>query len=295
MWNNLVLLHSNDPNRSKIQISGFEDWNTCLRTIYISDSRIVERDSYENLANYDSYFGMEAYQFLLELVTGLHSKLFGESEIQAQFRDRFSNENINRESQAFGFLQKLRDDILKNARSIRSQYLTGHGRTTYGGIADSLLPRNISVSLIGTGKLAESIIVHLLKKNRAVQVVGRDPQNLERFKLKYKVSTCLWEDYEPSSSSMVVCAPVPITDWINRMSDDSIVLDFRGEVSESLTPTHIQYISLLEIMDTIRGCEENIKNLHLEILSKIEEIINGIKKEQIHIPHGWDDLICLTR
>lgn len=241
MWSSLVVLHTDSEDRKELELDQFFSWHTCLRSIYIGDSRLVSFTDLPHLSNYSIYTGYHAYRFLLEIASGIHSKLFGESEIQSQFRDRFSPEQLNRMTILKSYLLKLRDQILEQSRMIRSEFFTGHGRQTYGGLADALLPSEDSVVLLGTGNLAESMVTHLKKKNRNVTVVGRNSERLYELGKKFDIQTSFWEDYTPGNDHIVIAAPVDIQDWIPKIKEDLTVLDFRGEGSLANIPKHIQY------------------------------------------------------
>lgn len=292
MWSSLIVLHTDAEHREHLKLEKFYPWHTCMRSIYVGDSRLVAFNRMPDIANYSLYTGYEAYRFLLEVASGIHSKLFGESEIQSQFRDRFSPEQTQELPILSSFLVKLRDHILEHSRMVRSQFFTGHGRQTYGGLADSLLPSECSVALLGTGNLAESMITHLQKKGRSLVVVGRNSTKLQELREKFGVETSFYEDYTPGADHVVIAAPIVVDEWMDRLQEGLSILDFRGEQEIASPLAHIQYISFQEILSQIKDTEDRLQSIRPHVLRRIQELTFEREDEQYHMPHGWEDLAC---
>jgi glutamyl-tRNA reductase len=294
MWSSLVVLHTNSEDRKELELDQFFSWHTCMRSIYVGDSRLVSFTDLPHLSNYSIYTGYHAYRFLLEVSSGIHSKLFGESEIQSQFRDRFAPANLKEIPVLSSYLLKLRDQILEQSRAIRSEFFTGHGRQTYGGIADSILPSDESVALLGTGNLSESMITHLKKKNRNLTVVGRNSEKLKELREKFDIETSFWEDYTPGKDHIVIAAPVDIQDWLGRFSRTKKILDFRGEGRLSCNNQNIDYTDFQEIIGYIKDTEDKLESIRGEIHGFIDDLVQTREEEQYHMPHGWEDLVCFA-
>ncbi|EMY68937.1 NAD(P)-binding domain-containing protein [Leptospira vanthielii] len=288
MWSNLILLHSNDPIKT-LDDAGLEVWQTCQRTIAFGDRRLFPITEEERFyKGHEVFHGFEAYRFLLEVVSGLRSKLFGESEIQAQFRDRFREERVTDSNFALSLL-RLRDQILEHTKQIRSKYLTGIGRQTYGSVADSYLQKHKSVTLLGTGKLATSILPYLVSKNKEIRLIGRNQTRMTELQKEFSITTHHWEDYKPSTEAIVIASSFLPFNWESMIENSSLILDFRETgFSES---RYINYIPLSKILNDLQETDEQIQSVKMDLQIFLTELTREREEEQIHIMNGWEDLL----
>ncbi|TGN20553.1 glutamyl-tRNA reductase [Leptospira idonii] len=294
MWANLLVLHNDREDRNKLDLHGFVSWHTCMRSVYISDERVLKEGDLPSDFSGDLYQGYEAYSFLIEVASGLHSKLFGESEIQAQFRDRLKESKLD-SSPLSESLKKLRDQVLEHTKQVRSKYLIGLGKQTYGSIAESYLKENKTVSLFGTGKLAESILPYLAKKEKHITVIGRNSDRLKEFQTLYpKIDTCHWEDYSSQTSSAIIASDFFSEEWMQRIQDSDIILDFREGSKPKQSASNARYISFHEILENISETENQISHLKPIVLEFVKELAREREEEQIHLLNGWEDLTCLS-
>lgn len=260
-----------------------------MRTIYIGDERTMDF----NLASsgYEYYSGYDAYRILLEVVSGLRSKLLGETEVMAQFRERFKNEALP--VSAFGeYLRKLRDQIIEDSRKLRSEHLRNLGDQSYGGIAHRYLKNCRDVILVGTGQLAMKLIPWLLEGGRNVKVLGRNPGRLSEIAKAYNVNTGTIEPGSFSGESVVVAAPVPVAPWVNFIGNGATVVDFREEPCGDEFPSSINYISFENILNSLKINEERNVLLRKSLVSVIDAIIEEREMESQHFVFGWEDIPC---
>ncbi|EOQ96240.1 glutamyl-tRNAGlu reductase, N-terminal-like domain protein [Leptospira wolbachii serovar Codice str. CDC] len=288
MWSNLILLHSNDPIKT-LDDAGLEVWQTCQRTIAFGDRRLFPITEEERFyKGHEVFHGFEAYRFLLEVVSGLRSKLFGESEIQAQFRDRFREERVTDSNFALSLL-RLRDQILEHTKQIRSKYLTGIGRQTYGSVADSYLQKHKTVTLLGTGKLATSILPYLVSKEKEVRLIGRNQTKMAELQKAFSITTHHWEDYKPSTEAIVIASSFLPFNWESMIGSSSLILDFRETAfSES---KYTNYIPLSKILNDLQETDEQIQSVKMDLQFFLTELTREREEEQIHIMNGWEDLL----
>ncbi|MCZ8344593.1 MAG: glutamyl-tRNA reductase [Leptospira sp.] len=291
MWSNLILLHSDFEKRLPLDRDNLVGWQTCQRNIYLSDSRIFSESGLDlSASGYELYLGYQAYKFLLEVVSGLKSKLFGESEIQAQFRDRFRKENLGKTSFSES-LTLLRDQILEHSKLIRSQFLVGIGRQTYGSIAELELKAEKEVLLLGTGKLAESILPYLVSKDRNIRLIGRNMNRMKDLKEKFQVKISHWEDYSPIGESVVIASSFLPFPWEMKLEYANKIIDFRER--SFLKKPSSSYISFQDILGKIQETDENILQLKLQINHFIDHLTQEREDEQIHFLNGWEEVSCL--
>ncbi|MDF3821139.1 NAD(P)-binding domain-containing protein [Leptospira sp. 96542] len=293
MWSNLILLHSDKSNPTPLGDDRFVVWQTCQRIVYLTDNRVFPLpENLRNFKGYDLYFGFDAYRFLLEVVSGLRSKLFGESEIQAQFRDRFHEKNLKLStfSESLG---NLRDQILEHTKMVRSKFLTGIGKQTYGGIAESYLKSEENIVFLGTGKLAEAILPYLINQKQNVRLIGRNKERLSYFKNKHSIEVYFYEDYIPKEDAIVVASSALPEHWEKHLFNSKLVIDFRENVQIPKNKVFGKYIPFSEILNNLEKTDINIKNKKLELQIFLTEITKEREEEQIHLQHGWEDLTCL--
>lgn len=289
MWSNLILLHSTDPIAKPLDDSRLEVWQTCQRTLVFSDKRIYPIEKSERfLDGWEVYQGYDAYRFLLEVVSGLRSKLFGESEIQAQFRDRFREENTERSNFAIS-LQRLRDQILEHTKQIRSKYLKEIGRQTYGSVTESYLQNHKEVTLLGTGKLVDSILPYLVSKQKNVRLIGRNHHRLEELKKTFPITTFHWEDYTPGNEAVVIASSFLPFNWDEMIQSSSLILDFREDSLKNHNYQH--YIPLKQILNDLQETDEQIQNVKMDLQYFLTELTREREEEQLHIMNGWEDLL----
>lgn len=249
----------------------------------------MEEENNRFFDGWEVYQGYDAYRFLLEVVAGLRSKLFGESEIQAQFRDRFREENTNGSNFALSLL-RLRDQILEQTKQIRSKYLTGIGRQTYGSVTESYLQNHKEVTLLGTGKLVDSILPYLVSKQKQVRLIGRN-QNLllELNQLYPNITTYHWEDYQPKNEAIVIASSFLPFNWDEMIRSASIILDFRENSGTYTGYNH--YIPLSQILNDLQETDEQIQTVKMDLQYFLTELTREREEEQLHILNGWEDLL----
>lgn len=139
---------------------------TCQRTLIVSyEERPFGPTS---LPLHERAEGSDAYLFLLETICGFKSKLLGENEIVAQFKDAFQTFTSHplRDSRLLLILEKL----FKDAKDIRTNHMVGLGLKTYASITRRHFTRMKApeILILGSGQLAEDLINQFKKRCRIV-------------------------------------------------------------------------------------------------------------------------------
>ncbi|WP_108930037.1 glutamyl-tRNA reductase [Leptospira johnsonii] len=294
MWSTLQVFHSESSDRDLLSLPDTFSWKTCMRTVLVSDSRIhpypVDLPSH-----WESKSGYEAYRLLLEIISGLKSKLFGETEVLSQFKQRFQE----LPDLAFGeYLAKLRDNLIEDCRTLRSGYLQNLGEQSYGGLADKYLSEATNppkeIILFGTGQLAEKILPWLSHSNRKTKIVGRNPNRLEFLSSVSGSASHLMEDWSPNGEAWVIAAPMDFSAWMDKLAPGNLVLDFREEPLEESWPSDIVYIPFAEMLSSLKETEERTRKVKEELKSVLDELLEERELEAHQIVFGWDDLPCPT-
>src|SRR5262245_17342584 len=71
-----------------LQVPGLLCFETCRRVLWLSFDGRAEFSTLLNRGiELDFYEGSGAYKFLLEIISGLHSPIYGETEVLGQFRE----------------------------------------------------------------------------------------------------------------------------------------------------------------------------------------------------------------
>ena len=297
MWSNLVVLHSESKLRDQEEFEGLHHWKTCMRTIYVGDSRLFDTGSFPfETSVYQLHIGFDAYKVLLEIVSGLKSRLLGETEVLSQFKEVFKNENLP-DSALGEYLRKLRDRLIEDSRKLRSEYLRNLGDQSYGGLAYRNLKGRKSVAMIGTGQLAEKMIPWVLKDARdSFVIVGRNREKLEELGRKFNVPVKLLSEYVPEEEAVVVAAPVSVQEIGKSLKAGSMVVDFREDPLGDSFSEDIIFISFESMLQSLKENEERNNKLRAELETVVESIVDD-REAQLHHNniYGWEDIPCLSQ
>ena len=294
MWSNLLVFHSEAKDREQVNFPGMFHWKTCMRTLYIGDSRLFDYNL--GLSHYQKgyriYQGYKAYQLLLEIVSGLHSRLLGETEVLFQFKETFKNSELP-DIAIGGYMQKLRDQLIEDSRKIRSRYLYKLGDQSYGGIAYRYLKNTQNISLFGSGQLAEQMLPWLLKTKAKVTLWGRNSKRLIDLAQRFPIQTGQLSSYRNTGENIVIAAPLSLKPWIASLQANSTVLDFREDDTNDHFPKDLHYVSFAEMLDSLK--QQEIKNQALR--EKLNLVAAEIAKEreydmQHNLVYCWEELYC---
>ncbi len=141
--------------------------DTCLRQVWLIPSQSIS-----NLPDVDAdiYHGQAAYSFLLQTITGLNSSIPGETNVQGQFRCSWKRWQSSAPAQQLWPLNQLMQQLLADARQIRTRYLQNIGGQSYGSLARKLLQPDDAarVLFIGSGKFSLSVLPFFKGRQTAI-------------------------------------------------------------------------------------------------------------------------------
>lgn len=166
---------------------------TCQRSLVVGRSRLLHEMP---CTCFEFYVGVEAYQFLLEVICGLKSHLLGESEIAAQFKTAYA-EYAKRGDKDTTLLQIL-EKLFKDAKEVRSQFLTNLGQQSYASLSRTLLSQRMpegEVLVLGSGSLAFSL-GKLLKKKYQVTIAARNEAKQDEICSVFGLKKIPWANQE---------------------------------------------------------------------------------------------------
>jgi Glutamyl-tRNAGlu reductase, N-terminal domain len=106
------------------------------------------------------HFGADAYRYALEVATGLHSAIPGETNVFGQFKKAWKIARRDGDSTSIRRIAPWIHQLINDARSIRSEHLQDIGGASYGTLVRRLLSprRGERVLFVGAGDLAQSIL-----------------------------------------------------------------------------------------------------------------------------------------
>jgi len=254
MLNDLVIinLRANSTEAMPAARTNLE-WQTCLRRIvFLHRSELEPRIS----SGLEIYSGREAYQFLLEVICGLHSPLVGENAVMGQFR-KFRTSAVFPDTTWGKFLRDLTTDLLVDARQIRHDHLQNLGSQSYGSLIRKHLKGQSSVAVLGAGSLAREIVPWLTDARvfyrnwqHARDLQDEHPHiQMEQFQM----ADAGWKS---ETASLVVAAPLTaaqINEWLAvQKVSFSLILDLRGNAAtDPIHSTH-QVTNLPELLSSLQ-------------------------------------------
>ena len=275
-------------------------FKTCLRNILIGPREdlgfCIQLDQDE------IFEGDKAYQFLLEVICGLHSSLLGETEILGQFKNAVLNFDFP--DSHFGIeLRKFFQAMFEDAKKIRSQYLNDLGSQSYGSILRKDLKRTgeTEIHIIGAGHLCEEILPWLAKDGITLHLHVR---NIKAGQKKFKNSNLIWHDLseaQPMAGALIVAAPLGTAELtqilqksVKEPQDLRQVFDLRHDSSmapiEKNFGKNFKVKSLREFTNTL---DENIELIRARTSSALQAILHMtfLRTETVeHRPFGWEDM-----
>ena len=271
MVNDLVIvnLRANSTAAMPAVLTNLQ-WQTCLRRIVF-----LHRSEFERLNNHglETYRGREAYQFLLEVICGLHSPLVGENAVMGQFRQFRASAKFP-DTTWGNFLRKLTTDALVDAREVRHLHLQNLGSQSYGSLIRRHLKGQSSVAVLGAGSLAREILPWLTE----ARVFYRNWQNAKDLQTEHpqvQLEQLRMDDagWNCESASLVIAAPIDaqqINDWVSQQKVNFLlILDLRGSAATDPISSALPVINLSELLASLQQEREKIAH---RVISAREEI-----------------------
>jgi len=249
--------------------------------------------------------GQEAYRHVLEVVCGYLSPVFGETEVQGQFKIFAESvyESEKRGSDRAARLAKVLRNIQADAKSVREQWLRELGAQSYGSWVRDYVRRTPvdSISIWGFGNLAQNIYPWI--SNVVTQISVRDvtkaKNQLSRINPKFRgqVLDSFPTTSKKKDSLLLIAAPLTISgeQWIRINENFSVVLDLRAEneVSDRIngvSENAAHWISLSEVFKDFKELEYERLQTKLEVAAAIRRLSHHRFFSAQYRPMGWDDI-----
>lgn len=284
MLDDLVLLHTNkNLNSIKWPQSGLKV-KTCMRAYVV----INRQELANSFSDWDFYEGQEAYSYLVEILCGLHSRVFGETEVFGQFKKAWMEQQSQIQCVS---IKKVVHWLLEDVKKLRNQYISAVCLNSYGSVARKVLTTD-SVDCFGTGQLAASIVPWL--KEQDLSVYGS-------FQNKEITKYCDVKSYDhytatQQKASLIIATNMSdkrIGDLLDNKSSYQLILDLREQSNNEnacLLALTKEYIPLKGFFDYFQGAESKKKNAKERIFAAMKSLVQSRYYQQIIRPFGWDDL-----
>ncbi|AGH95893.1 hypothetical protein [Pseudobdellovibrio exovorus] len=282
------------------QDPSFLMWETCRRQIFFSEE-IYGRDF--SLSETDElYQGLDAEEFLIEVLCGLKSPLVGETEVFGQFKNWWQN----LEDQDFKnkFSPRIQH-IYSVVKKVRDEALCGMGSQSYGSLLRKKLTDRalakvqtepVVIDFIGAGQLVEEMIPWIQKKY-SYRIWCRDVEKVKQKSFGAQALEVLpMDSATPLSSVVVVAAPLThssLQKWMGAQPTNAqlAVYDFRHDSMAFIPSVQIAHYSHLDHFATeVESQRQEIQNHISRAYTRIENWkAEENARAQIR-PFGWDDL-----
>ncbi len=289
---------------------------TCQRTLLLGFNegpqnliQKVETKTQTKEPLQEEFLGHRAYEFLLETICGLKSRILGENEIVHQFKDAYTSflEHSNPNRHVQGILEKL----FKDAKKIRTQHLKELGLQTYAGIVRKIMMDKLAGSdfstpilILGSGQLAEDIIKICYRKFN-LTVSARNEKKVAELMAKHPIKSLDW--FSPQE-----IAEFPII--INTIGTQDILFDHNffqmWKLKSTSQLTQEIFIDLAEPsplvssftaedglwrLQDIFAQGEKLSQKREEKLKEAQMAIKGVSQKRVenytfHMPFGWEEL-----
>ncbi|MDP8011563.1 MAG: NAD(P)-binding domain-containing protein [Thermoplasmata archaeon] len=305
----------------KYIINNFKDVSSeilILRTCNRFEIYIVPReDASEKIKNLFLRYGkarvlydMDAVRHIIQVSAGMDSMIPGEQDIQRQVKEALNNSIKNNTSGKI--INYIFMKALNISKLIRSSTKIGNGIVSIPQTSVRILETMAlkgKVCLIGTGKVANSILKYLINNNYEITVFGRNEEKLKIIRDKYNVKTDLIKNIKDELSKFdAIISAISVNEPVLKKEDfnsvkPSIVIDLGNprniENLEDRYYIDLEYIKKYVdkniirrkeemekanniISDKISTIDEKIKSMEIEeLISNLFKKANSIKEEEI--------------
>jgi len=279
MLSNFCIIHRRKP-RVFDPLDSIEApvWSTCLRSLaFVKTPAAIRTEEIDEV-----YTRGHAYQFLLEVVCGLHSPIVGETEVFGQFK-LFMNQWLKVNPECTGLAQK----ILSDAKLLRSKHLSNLGNQSYG----SWLRKNVktnSVHILGGGQLVREVLPYLNKQGKDVALHVRDPRKIDFHTGTVKPI----EAFAFTEGALVIAAPMAATEiekWLGGKYPTQI-FDLRDNSCTDRLQRDCEHHGLRAIFNQIEQNKTRLQPVIERVSTEIMNCAEKIATQALVRPQGWDDL-----
>lgn len=298
MWQDFLLVHR--PSKQALPTTENSVlWGTCLRQLlFLLPQDLAEIEP--SLDDNDQILrGQAAYQLCLEICSGLHSPIMGETEVFGQFRDFFLK--LPNTSPFSRFLRSFAEQVITDTKQVRQEHLLNLGAQSYGSLLRRICGPVQSVCLIGAGQLSEEILPWFQGKSELHLVCRRMEQGQELTKQFSNLRIYDFQSVLPKTDVVLLAAPIPsetFAAWFSGQATPQILVDLRGEAS--VDPLHfsnqdnIRFFSLTDLFQSMERQRETQDGRAAQARERIVKLAakqdERLRSKAEHRPFGWEDV-----
>lgn len=253
-------------------------WATCLRSLaFVKSPAAVVTEPQDGI-----YLGAKAYQFLLEVVCGLHSPIVGETEVFGQFKI-FMIEWLKAQPEYAALAQR----VLSDAKNLRSKHLSKLGNQSYG----SWLRKKVKadeVHILGGGQLVREVLPYLNKQGKTVSVHVRNASKVD-FHTGTVNEIC---KRGFTAGALVIAAPMSaaeIEKWLGDRHPTQI-FDLRDDSCTDSLRRDCEHHGLKAIFNQIEENKSKLLPVIARVRADIVACTDKLIAQVLVRPQGWDDL-----
>ncbi|MCB0361405.1 MAG: hypothetical protein KDD35_01700 [Bdellovibrionales bacterium] len=296
MGTGLIIIHQEKPAPVwQAPHTSFEVWSTCLRHIAIAHPSELSGCWERRLEPGGQVFrDEEAYEFLLEILSGLHSPLVAETEVFGQFK-AFLDETLAKRKGIWP-VQGLLLNLVKDVKSIRQSCLIGLCGQSYGSLTRKHLAPYSQLGVLGSGRLVKDILPWFAKKEIDLRLFCRSVEKAHELGAGFpslKLES-IREGGPFGTQALVVAAPIAgnwFRDWSkHRFPHLELILDLRGEGENDPLQTSVPVVCLRQFFSLLEENRKQTQNAVADARSHIQLIVKQLRESVRNRPFGWDDL-----
>lgn len=278
-------------------------WKTCLRQIvFVHPEQWELFSDLNDLRNDEVYTDGAAVQFIVEVLCGLNSPNFGETEVFGQFKKFFQGVP---KSHPLKRVPGLDCVIFKTVKEVRTAHLTQAGNFSYGQIIRRRLKNQKNAAIWGFGQLGQEIVKWLKEKDlnilvRNTDLVKKQIDSLPELGTLPRLEVMHLSQSNELSIPTVHVIAAPIADQeiealLNRESTIQVI-DLRGEANYGDSANgdsfaqHEKLVSLQALMKEIETLKDEQRKILPVCRRLIEERVQEFLQLAHHRPYCWEDL-----
>ena len=279
------VFHRESPDHKSLPAApGFLHFGTCLRSIVLTTR--PETPSF--LGDYEVFEGREAYIFRLEVICGVRSALFGETEILGQFREFLRNNDALLK----GPLRPISSQLIVDAKKIRFQHLQNLGSHSYGSLVRKKMEsHHQQIHFVGSGQLTQEILPWLRKLPLDIAIYTRSPGKYPKLQASGVQVLPLIEFEASTADVVVIAAPIEQKQFQPLLSRKKAktIFDLRGVSDHEPVQGECVY-TLPQLFSEIETNQLQLIKVRREVEVAIFDCAQEKFLQEKPRPFGWDDL-----
>lgn len=298
----LINLPSGDPLLKEVEGDVFV-LRTCQRTILVGHN-LAPFQYVNSRADMEVHEEEMAYQFLLETICGLKSRLVAENEITGQFKEAYLTYLKN--SFKAPLIMNVLEKLFKDAKEVRTLYLHNVGQQSYAGMSRHFLKQKKKcgkVLLVGSGSLTKDLI-KLLDKHYEIYVSARSEEKIKELLKQFthkSIKTVSWKDYSSYETFELIVNTIGADDttifndvffknWKKAQGEIFVDLGTPSVIKTEMSEKHGVY----RLEHVFKEAQKLEKEKEQKVEKAKDHIVKLVEKRKLsfslNVPFGWEDL-----